>query len=148
MRSPDAFINYLRKQSKLQKVSRRQVISDWVDYLDMAKKQILPVGMDYSGKLAKIINEKEQAKLNAALERKLAEKVSDLNVSLYEAIEKLNSDVIAACEKNGACECARYYRDVVFPSMQSMRALADELEMAVPKALWPFPTYGDLMFRV
>lgn len=41
VKSPDAFINYLRKQSKMQKCSRRQVISDWVDYLDMAKKQKL-----------------------------------------------------------------------------------------------------------
>lgn len=39
--SPDVFLNYLRKQAKLQKESRRQVISDWVDYLDMAKKQKL-----------------------------------------------------------------------------------------------------------
>lgn len=41
VKSPDVFINYLRKQSKMQKCSRRQVISDWVDYLDMAKKQKL-----------------------------------------------------------------------------------------------------------
>lgn len=41
VKSPDIFINYLRKQSKMQKCSRRQVISDWVDYLDMAKKQKL-----------------------------------------------------------------------------------------------------------
>ena len=41
VKSPDVFINYLRKQSKLQKESRRQIISDWVDYLDMAKKQKL-----------------------------------------------------------------------------------------------------------
>lgn len=41
VKSPDVFLNYLRKQSKMQKCSRRQVISDWVDYLDMAKKQKL-----------------------------------------------------------------------------------------------------------
>lgn len=41
VKSPDVFINYLRKQSKLQKEYRRQIISDWVDYLDMAKKQKL-----------------------------------------------------------------------------------------------------------
>lgn len=41
VKSPDVFANYIRKQSKLQKESRRQIISEWVDYLDMAKKQRL-----------------------------------------------------------------------------------------------------------
>ena len=32
--------------------------------------------------------------------------------------------------------------------MEALRAPADELEMLVDKADWPFPTYGDLMFEV
>ena len=28
------------------------------------------------------------------------------------------------------------------------RAVADELETITPEKEWPFPTYGDLLFRV
>lgn len=41
VKSADVFANYIRKQSKMQNVSRRQIISDWADYLDMGKKQKL-----------------------------------------------------------------------------------------------------------
>ena len=116
--------------------------------LDMAKKQILPAGLAYAAELANAIVAKKTAGLDYTLEKKFADKVSELNSSLSQAIDDLDAKVIGACDKNGIIECARYYRDIIFSSMQSLRALADELEMNVPEKLWPFPTYGDLMFRV
>ena len=32
--------------------------------------------------------------------------------------------------------------------MAQLRQPADELEMIVDKEMWPFPTYGELMFEV
>ena len=32
--------------------------------------------------------------------------------------------------------------------MEELRAPADELEMIVDKAVWPIPTYGELMFEI
>ena len=43
---------------------------------------------------------------------------------------------------------ADYYRDNVFPAMQEMRAVADELETITAKDYWPFPTYTDLLYSV
>ncbi|MBQ5330252.1 MAG: glutamine synthetase III [Oscillospiraceae bacterium] len=116
--------------------------------LDIAKKQILPTGIRYAGELARSINEKKAAGLDASLEGRLATKVTELNISLSDAIDKLDNEVINAADVNGTVETARYFRDVVFSSMQCMRSFADELEMKVPEDMWPFPTYGDLMFRV
>ncbi len=116
--------------------------------LDMAKKQILPAGLSYASKLADSIVAKKEAGLDYTLEKKIADKVTELNTSISQAIDDLDSKVIGACDKSEVIECARYYRDVIFSSMQSLRAVADELEMNVPENLWPFPTYGDLMFRV
>ena len=48
----------------------------------------------------------------------------------------------------GAGACARAYRDQVVPAMAALRAPADQLEMLVDKDLWPFPSYGDLIFEV
>ena len=43
---------------------------------------------------------------------------------------------------------AHAYHDEVVPAMAALRAPADKLEMIVDKELWPFPSYGDLMFEV
>jgi glutamine synthetase type III len=31
--------------------------------------------------------------------------------------------------------------------MQEVRASVDELERLMPKHLWPFPTYADILFN-
>ncbi len=43
---------------------------------------------------------------------------------------------------------ADYYKEMVLPSMQELRAVADELEGLVAKEFWPYPTYGELLFSV
>ena len=116
--------------------------------LDMAKKQILPAGLKFAARLAKSVNEKTAAGIPADLEKKMAEKVSALNSAIYEGIEVLDKAVIGAGDTDGAEACARYFRETVFSAMQSLRASADELETITPEEIWPFPTYGDLMFRV
>ncbi|MBQ3920182.1 MAG: glutamine synthetase type III, partial [Oscillospiraceae bacterium] len=136
-----------RKEALLESYSK--VINiEALTMLDMAKKQILPTGMRYAAQLAESINANIAAGIDAALEKKIADKITELNTALYDAISDLDKTVIAACDKCDVVECAMYYREEVFSSMQSMRAVADELEMNVPDDMWPFPTYGDLMFRV
>ena len=47
-----------------------------------------------------------------------------------------------------ACTRAHGYHDQVVPAMEALRAPADRLEMIVDKEMWPFPSYGDLIFEV
>ena len=64
------------------------------------------------------------------------------------ALEKLEmlTDKAAAIEEPKAQAIA--YRDDVFTAMGELRAPADALEMLIDKDVWPFPTYGDLLFNV
>jgi glutamine synthetase len=32
--------------------------------------------------------------------------------------------------------------------MNQLRSACDELERIIPKHLWPFPTYADILFEV
>ena len=43
---------------------------------------------------------------------------------------------------------AMAYHDQIVPAMAALRKPVDELELLVDKAIWPMPTYGDLMFEV
>ena len=116
--------------------------------LDMAKKQILPAGLEFAKELCDSVNSKKSAGVSADLEKKMADKVSALNAGISDAIDDLNSKLIGAGDAGDAEATARYYRNSVFSAMQSLRAVADELETITPESIWPFPTYGDLMFRV
>ena len=116
--------------------------------LDMAKKQILPAGMGFAKELADSVNAKKAAGVSADLEKKLADKVSALNAGIADAIDDLDAKLIGVADEDGYEATARYYRNSVFASMQNLRAVADELETITPEKEWPFPTYGDLLFRV
>ena len=43
---------------------------------------------------------------------------------------------------------ATYYKDIIIPRMESLRAVVDQAEQNMPAARWPFPSYAELMFRV
>ncbi len=117
--------------------------------LHMARKQIAPAVLEYNKFVCDAVVSKNNAKLDSSLEKKMAEKLSGLCSSLYNAIEKLEADRIASKEHTQTTESlARYYRDVIFEDMQNLRAIADELEMNLPENLWPIPTYIDLLFTV
>ena len=43
---------------------------------------------------------------------------------------------------------ANAYKDDVMAAMAALRKPADELEVIMPKSMWPMPTYGDLLFEL
>ena len=116
--------------------------------LEMAKKQILPAGLEFAKSLSEAVAVKNESGIDASLEKKLANRVTALNIGISDAIDELDAKLIGAGSAGGVQDTAVYYRRVVFASMQSLRAVADELETITPEKLWPFPTYGDLLFRV
>lgn len=117
--------------------------------LDMAKKLIAPASLEYTKVMCDSVVVKENAGIDSSLEKSIANKLSGLTASLYEAIDTLDSKRIASKDHEESAEAlARYYRDEVFAGMQNLRAIADELEMNIPEKYWPIPTYTDLLFTV
>ncbi len=45
-------------------------------------------------------------------------------------------------------EQAQWTRDRIIPAMSALRETVDAMEEDVSSQVWPYPTYGDLMFRV
>ena len=41
-----------------------------------------------------------------------------------------------------------YYKDAVFAAMSELRITVDELETMVSADIWPYPSYGDMLFSV
>ena len=116
--------------------------------VDMARKQIIPAGIEFTKMLAEAMVAKEQVGINCTAEKKLASKASSLTNSILEATDVLDDKLLEVKNCTEGEPTARYYRDVVFAAMQELRAVVDELETITPDKMWPFPTYADLLFKV
>ena len=118
--------------------------------VDMAKKKILPAVLDYSTKVFTALNAKQAAGLNIAIEKEkaYAEKLSNLTESLIAKTEELEKVILDAKNNEEGLQQAKYYKDFVIESMNTLRVVADELETIVSSDNWPFPTYVDLLFYV
>lgn len=116
--------------------------------IDMAGKQIVPAVIRYSRSLADTINAVTAAGADASVQLGLLKEVSTKLAAMQGALENLKKVEKEATAIADAKEQAFFYKDVVMPAMSALRAPADELEMIVDKEMWPFPTYGDLMFEV
>lgn len=119
--------------------------------LDIAKKQILPAVIKFATGLAGSINTIKATGVVAdvSAQSELLTEVSSLTASLKKNIAVLEESVEKAANSHGdTYEQAYAYRYDVFEKMGTLRADADKLETIVDKELWPFPTYGDLLFSV
>ena len=116
---------------------------------DMARKEILPAVMRYTGDLAAALNEKKAAvpELSYPVESELIRKLTELVVKIDAAGKALEKS-ISDCEKGDITEQAFRIRDELLPKMAELRTPCDEAETLTAADYWPFPTYGDLLFGV
>ena len=118
--------------------------------LDMAKKEILPAVLKYNKEVFETLKAKQELGLNISVEKEqsYATKLSNLTESLMSKIDELDQVLLDARNHEEVFDHAKYYREYVFESMQTLRMVADELETMVSATEWPFPTYVDLLFYV
>ena len=118
--------------------------------LDMAKKDILPAVTAYIKELADTAVAKKTfiPMCECSYEEDIVAKASALSSKLYSAVKELEDNMAKASEIGGITELSMFYKDYIIPSMDAVRAPADELETITAKKYWPFPTYGDLLFGV
>ena len=118
--------------------------------LEMAKQDIIPASIRWSGELAEILSKKSSVLpiVSCKADEALLGKVSSLSGEIYTLTEKLSEALSGAADITDEAELAMYYRTVVLPAMDALRASADELETITPPDIWPFPSYGTILFRV
>ena len=116
--------------------------------IDMAAKQIIPAVIRYSRQLADTVLAVKEAGADASVQLELLNKVSSRLKQMQEALEELIRVDRQGAKMQEGKKQAFYYKEMVLTAMKKLRTPADELEMLVDKEIWPFPTYGDLLFEV
>ncbi len=119
--------------------------------LDMAKRQILPAVIGFTGNIASAITSIKATGLNIdiSVQSELLEEVSSLLAQFKKNMVSLEKAVTDAADYKGdTFDHAVMYRDIVFVKMNELRSVADKLETIVDEEMWPFPTYGKLLFSI
>ena len=118
--------------------------------IDMASKQIIPAVIKYTTQLAGSLGAVKAAcpEADTSVQTELLTETSALLSDMKVALAALTDITEETAGVSGAEAQAHAYHDKVVPAMAALRAPADKLEMIVDKDLWPFPSYGDLMFEV
>ncbi|MBR1633799.1 MAG: glutamine synthetase III [Lachnospiraceae bacterium] len=114
----------------------------------MVRRNILGAGLSYESKLSELILKKSQVGVAADTEKKLLERTSRLIKEIYDRLEKLESAVDGEKDIESIPQLARYHEYTIHEAMHSLREAVDELESIVPRDIWPYPTYGDLLYSV
>ena len=117
--------------------------------IDMASKQIIPAVIKYTTQLAGSLGAVKNAcpEADVSVQTELLVETSALLSDMKVALASLE-EALENCSRLESAEQAHAYHEKVVPAMDALRAPADRLEMIVDKDLWPFPSYGDLIFEV
>ncbi|MDR2687382.1 MAG: glutamine synthetase III [Oscillospiraceae bacterium] len=122
--------------------------------LSMARRDILPAASRYAAELARAaadkraLAEKAGIEIPAAFEEAVCAKISSLAAGLYSGVEALEAALAESRGMAGARAAAEFVGQSVTEKMALVRACADALENLVAGECWPYPTYGDLLFRI
>ncbi len=117
--------------------------------IDIASKQILPAVVKYKSSVANSLASIKEVEGDTSVEQELLNNITE-NVKLfYQNLKILEQET----EKAHHLQCsnqeqALFYRNHVAKAMEELRKPADELEMLVDEDIWPFPTYGELLFNI
>lgn len=164
--SPDAFDQYGKEKNihlfenagiytKEEMLSREEICheeySKTIHYealtmLDIVKKDILPSCFSFISSLSdSIIKYEKVVKESETTERNLLNRVEYLVENLNGAVNVLEENLKEAESLHSSLK-SHYYREEVLTRMKDVREFSDELELILPRSLWPFPTYGDILF--
>ena len=117
---------------------------------DMARKQILPAIAHYSATVARDAADKKafDGEISCGYETRLVKKLTAVTDSIDAQADALDSAIAGFKTICDVTEGAEFIRDEMISRMTALRAAADEAETLTAESVWPFPTYGDLMFSV
>lgn len=118
--------------------------------VEMAKRDILPAVSGYTKSLTDTVLAKKSlgSEINAEYEYTSLKEISTLLSVAFEKAQALDETLAKADAITDFEEEAFYYRDSVVPAMEVLRKSIDQLETLTDSSVWPFPTYGKLLFGI
>ena len=118
--------------------------------LQMIKRDVIPAISRYTQALCECICSKKSASsdIDCTVEESLSKRLSDKNAQLFNLADTLSKAKKSAKGIKNISEKAVFYHDNVLSVMKQIRDITDKVETEVGREYWPYPTYGDLLFKI
>jgi glutamine synthetase len=111
----------------------------------MANRYILPAAFEYQKQVAESAAAVKAAGVASKSTLQVLEDLVKLIDEFRARTDKLTK--LVEHESDGSTEShAKHFRDHVVPAMVELREAGDKLETVVPHAIWPLPTYREMLF--
>ena len=116
--------------------------------VEMSNRIIMPAVTKYTKDLADTVIAVKEAGADASVQAGLLGEISAKLAETKKATTALAEIVEEAKAKDDSKAIAISYKDDVMAAMAALRKPVDELEVIMPKEVWPMPTYGDLVYEI
>ena len=117
--------------------------------IEMIKRDIIPAVSSYVSVLCDEAAKKHRMGFKGKfVEAKIAKLLDANNSNIYNFVDKLEKAVEKANSTDELLESAKIYHDEVLFLMENIRKCADECEEITSREYWPYPSYGDLLFKI
>ena len=116
--------------------------------LDMINRGVIPAITRYSNVLCQTINNKNSIRVDSSVESELLSRLTAANKELFSLSSALKMAVASAEREKDILKKATEYHDTILKIMADIRKYSDSAESVVPESDWPYPSYGDLLFKI
>ena len=117
--------------------------------LEMAKRDIIPAVSRQIKTLAETVNAARAVCPNTLdCEAETVSTLSALVSDMRAACAKLETQLSETAEMSNIAERAMFFKRDILSDMDTLRSAADSAEALTDRTLWPYPTYGDLLYVV
>ena len=117
--------------------------------IDMMNREVVPAISDFTNKLCEsLLNKNRIGGIACDVERELIARLSAAEKEIFNLTNDLKMAVATSEKTEDIIEKARIYHDRVLCLMTDIRKYADSAECVVPAELWPYPSYGELLFNI
>lgn len=116
--------------------------------IDMSKKLLIPAAVKYTKELADTIIAVKAAGVMPEVQIEMLSEVNDKLSKIKAATTSLEEITDKAANAQNMADSTKAYKEDVMEAMTELRKPVDELELIMPKEVWPMPTYGDMLFEL
>lgn len=116
--------------------------------IDMTTRAIMPAIVEYIYDLTQITYQQRALNRLKGGVHSILDEFNENIDKLYTCVAELKEAAAAVDIGKTAQQRAEICHDSVIPAMQRLRHVVDAIEPIMPKKLWPYPSYMELMFGV
>jgi len=136
----------LARQEILYEEYKKKIVIEGKTLCGMAHNHIIPAAIEYQTKCAEAINAVNNDNSTKQQQSHLNELTKTINSAL--AATKHLDEVVEGIHKQPNVKAeAHYANKTIKPALDTLREPLDQLEVLLPRALWPFPVYHEMLFH-